>query len=331
VVDINGPLHIDNGDVNIVTISDFEIISMDSKQNFSIAVGSSYDVSSSLYTNVILLSNDYGSSWKKVDLSGNVIIVGGGSNLNDIESANVVYTFNNVVIYDEYSAIIIGNNNLILATINGGYNWYFLNFDQETQSLYDFKKMVITIDPQITSNIILYIYGKSSTNDSFLKCYLDKQIDNTYIQPYYEKNITNIIINSYDIYFNNFDYTLSKAYFATTTGIWYIDLYNNSEADFRNNNFTQITDPLLNFNIIKIIDTKLIAISDNIICIANISYNLGISTFELYSIPYVLNQFYFYDDLNFLSVSSNKQLVFSVDGGITWKDVPNYIYNCSFS
>ena len=123
VVDMNGPLHIDNGDVNLVNMSNFEILSMDSKQNLTIAVGSSIDVSSSIYTNIVLVSYDSGSSWMINDLNGITISSGGGLSLNDIKKGTIDglnYTLNSVYVDDKTTAIIVGNNDLILITKDGG-------------------------------------------------------------------------------------------------------------------------------------------------------------------------------------------------------------------
>jgi hypothetical protein len=272
ILDVNGPLHIDNGDVHVVNASEFEVISMDSKENLSIAVGSPYDVSSSTYTNVILVSNDYGSSWKNVDLCGNLTVVGGGSNLNDIKKQNVVYTLNHVFVYDKNIAFIVGNNNLVLVTNNGGLSWIHIDFSPATDYLYDFKKIFATDDVEDNTKIILYIYGKSSVKNSFLKCYVYKNISNTqyqYIQPYFIRDTTNININSYDIYYNSNNYKTSKAYFATNNGVWYMNLYNASTdnivaKDISAVSLHQYSDSSLNnFNFIKIKNSSIFTLSSN--------------------------------------------------------------------
>jgi hypothetical protein len=332
VVDINGPLHIDNGDVNKVNTSNFEIISMDSKDNFSIAVGSSIDISNSTYTNIVLISQDYGSSWKNIDLCGNIIIIGGGSTLNDIKNLKLNYSLNSVFVYNQDIAVIVGNFNLILVTIDSGYHWYFIDFFPSIDFVYNFEKVLVSDDADTVNNIILYIYASSSTKNSFLKCYLSKFIDSTqYIQNYSIKDISNNInIRSYDIYYNINDTTKSKVYFTTTNGIWYMDLYNINSNDIKNNNIIQAIDTSSNnFHTIKLINNKIITLSSNATGISYISDSLGISNFQKYSTSFSLKQLYIYDDLHFLSISSNNQLVYSENGGITWKNVPNYFYNAS--
>ena len=329
VVDINGPIHIDNGDINIVNISDFEIKSMDSYENMVIAVGSPTDISSSIYTNIVLISYDYGSKWISNDLSGNIIIYSGGTTLNDINNIGLNYTLNDVFIYDISNAFIVGNNNLILTSNDGGIKWFYINFSYGN-NFYNFKQIFV-YDDLIDNPTYFeaYIYGYTnvdiSNNNNFLKFQIYKSLlynlDNLNNDNYqyintntlYIKDISNIYVNSVDIYRDiNGN---KKSYFATNSGIWQMDIYTND--------LIQIIDTSLNkYNTVKTYGSKIIGIGNKICSILDYSNNN-------YPNLYSLNKLYIYDDLKFLSVSNKKQIVYTSNGGITWNPIDNAYINPS--
>jgi hypothetical protein len=168
---------------------------------------------------------------------------------------------------------------------------------------------------------------------SFLKCYISRNIDNQYIDPYSIRDIpNNINIRSFDIYY--IDNTKSKAYFATNNGIWYMNLYNNNlidNLDISQNNIIQTIDTSLNsFDFIKLYGSSIITLSSNSVSNSKISDNLGISNFQLYTNNnFTLSKLYLYDAVKYLSISSNKQLVYTNDAGKTWNKIPDHFYNSS--
>ena len=337
VVDINGPLHIDNGDVNIVNMSHFEILSMDSKENFTVAVGSSIDVSSSIYTNVVLVSYDYGSSFISKDLNGITISSGeGGISLNDIKKGTINglnYTLNSVCVYDNNRAIIVGNNNLILVTINSGQIWYSIDFYDAIGVDYNFKQIVVSRDVDNIEGLILYIYGESLNKNSFFKSYISKNIEDKYIYENYIRDISNdIIIRNFDVYYNYIDSTKSKVYFATNNGIRYMNLYNDNDTnnnDISQNRIDEADTSLNNIDLIKIYDSSVITLSTNSVSNSTVSDISGVSNFQLYTNNHNLSKLYIYDSLNYLSISSNKQLFYTNNAGVTWIKIPDYFYNPS--
>jgi hypothetical protein len=334
VVDINGPLHIDNGDVNFVNMSHFEILSMDSKDNFTVAVGSSIDVSSSIYTNIVLVSYDYGSSFISRDLSGITISSGGGLSLNDIKIGTINglnYTLNSVYVYDNNRAIIVGNNNLILFTIDSGQTWRSIDFFPPIRIDYNFKQIVVSKDVDNSERLIFYIYGESLNKNSFLKCYVSKNIrDQNFYENYIRDISNNIIVRNFDIYY--IDEVKSKVYFATNNGIWYMNLYNDNDSnnnDISQNKIIQADTSLNNIDLIKIYGSSLITLSTNSVSNSTVSDISGVSNFQLYTNSYNLSKLYIYDSLNYLSISSNKQLFYTNNAGKTWSKIPDYFYNSS--
>jgi len=318
VVDINGPLHIDNGEISVVNTSNFEIISMDSKDNFSVAVGSSIDISGTNYTNVILVSYDYGSSWITKDLNGITISTGGGLTLNDIQNLNLNYTLNDVYVYDKNSAIIIGSYNLILVTKDGGQTWNYFNFVPNLNGVYNFKKFAVFYAIG-TPNYHTYILAESPNKNQYLfKCFINKNIDTPYIQTYSSVDIPDISINSIDVYYDKNNIANTKLLFATNDGIWFLD---SPSTSISQEVMTQVDGTYnYSFNSIKIINTNVIALGGQHVFSADL---IDLIDSQIYSNNYSLSKLYIYDSLHYLSISSNKELVYTNDGGITWNPIPD--------
>ena len=312
VVDINGPIHIDNGDINITSIIDFEIKAMDSYNNLIIAAGSSIDISSSSYTNLILISNDYGSTWTVKDLSGITVSTETGTTLNEIEFNNINYTINDTFIFDSSYSFIVGNNNLILVTKNSGNNWTYLNFLAELPNTYNFKEIFVQSNTNF-ANFEGYISGKDPSNNSVLfKFIINKTIINKTIEISSIKDLSNININSFDIYNDLSGNKIS--YFATDTGIWYLDV---SSQNISTNIIRQLNNTSTNrYNTIQVYGSKIIAIGNKICSI------LENSLLNSYSNPYSLSKLYIYNSLQFLSISGEKHIVFTKDGGQQWNTIP---------
>jgi len=309
VVDINGPVHIDNGDIHIVNISDFEIISMNASKinpNCCMAVGSSLDISSVVisnttgYKNSILISNDYGSTWVLKDITTYLINI-------SIPIKN--YKLNDVFVYDSSFAFIVGTYNLLLYTRNGGYSWGHFVFT----NVYDFKNIVINKLVDDILNFFItgfdflsnHVFIKFSKNGSELSNGDTISILNNQIYSY---------TFSSDYIVNSFDVSLNQPYFATNKGICTIPL---------SNQFTTITNTSSYiYNSIKI-QNKIIAVGNGI---SSVSTN-GIN-FTNSNISTNLKKLWVYDSLHFLSISTNS-IFYTIDGGINWTTIPLSYLNTS--
>jgi len=115
VLDINGPVHIDNGEIAIVNNIPFQINCTDSNGGFIVSVGNAayLNTITNKYTYIINYSNNGGKTWKQYNLTDNT------SNLNDFR-----IKFNAVYVYDSSRAIIGGDYGFMYFTNNAGLNWY---------------------------------------------------------------------------------------------------------------------------------------------------------------------------------------------------------------
>jgi len=107
VLDVNGPVHIDNGDSVSAVQTPFQIYDLSVAKNYrniAIAVGSSIDISRNVATyfrEQIIKTTDYGASWKTIDLSY--------SFLNNCDF------FTNIYLVDTSYCFITGNTTLIFS------------------------------------------------------------------------------------------------------------------------------------------------------------------------------------------------------------------------
>ena len=117
VLDINGPVHIDNGDIrSVITNPPFELYSVSSTQGVVVALGSSIDVAADYSPSDqkphqrLITSNDNGISWKYIDIIP----------FGDVIKGNVLTS---ISMYNPNSIFITGSVNTLLATIDGGTIW----------------------------------------------------------------------------------------------------------------------------------------------------------------------------------------------------------------
>ena len=324
VVDINGPVHIDNGDITLVKNTDFQInyIAVSPQQNFLICVGSSIDIfgshldvyGNSTYRQQIVISYDYGKTWNIKDLSSNVF---GEANIK------TNYTLNNVFIYDNSFAFIVGNNNTLLYTNNGGTKWGSTTFKSSENAsvpitdIYNFKKIMVTSD---STYIYVYISGTNSTGNSvFYKG--SKPISNIQggdnislvFDPTKIFTSTDYNINSFDIGPNGI------VYFATTSGIK------------RFNSQTNVIDdsgsPTSNYNEIKWSNNNFIAVGTNMISL----YDGTLLTFTNNDgfTDNSFNSLYTFDDKRSFTISNNNKIWLTKDGGYNWNEISNFDINQS--
>jgi len=106
VVDINGPVHINNGEVTKLTVAPFKMNSIAGKGSNGIGIGSPYTTGKNFS---VYRTGDGGQSWTNYDLSGNI-----NGTTNILQS---VYAF------DENKQIMVGSGSFIFFTKDGGSNW----------------------------------------------------------------------------------------------------------------------------------------------------------------------------------------------------------------
>jgi predicted acyltransferase (DUF342 family) len=321
ILDINGPTRIGNGEIHTKAECNFEInqcsFSKVNNNYYGIAIGSpstaTSDNNSSIasYSQQIVYKTANEQSWK----ISNVF-----DNNNTPDDFSIV--FNDIYMYDENYAIVIGNNTTdtlnnpyAFATNDGGVTWYriliHVPFNQRI-----FKKVSIN---QLSNNYRIIIQYSTFDNNSFGVYYFDTPTlehlftsDNTIN---YIINITTITDNNGGIHTNSIS-VINEQNIMVGNGI---SVFNTDSLTFNNpvnTNYTYYDIYCYNVN-------ECIAVGDNIISYtidggsnwSNIS-NTNIIDSNNES-PFIkLLSVYIYDSFNAVSVSADGKFLYST----AWKD-----------
>jgi hypothetical protein len=312
VMDINGPTHIDNGNITVINKTQYQInsIAVSPYKNFVIAVGSSIDISGSYvdvsgvsnYRQKIAISYDYGKTWILKSLSSDAF--GSGNEKNN-------YTLNNVFIYDNSYAFIVGNRRTLIYTIDGGKTWAYTIFqDVNTNTiteLYNFQQIIVTMD---ATTITFYITGLNSENKPFLYKYTSPLIIETGIFLSGGNIVLPIISNLYtftnaSLVLNAFDINSSgNPYFATNSGI---------QIQTTPTTLTRISDISSNYNRIKWNNNTMIAVGTNVISRYDGTTFTNVSFSNI-----IFNSLYTFNDLFSFTIANNTTMYVTKDGGYTW-------------
>jgi len=120
-LDINGPIHLKNGELTITKQANFEILKMHvggSSNQFAVAIGAPYYVEYNSFTHTyyyrqqILYTHDGGENWiTSFDLSGTTIETARFRSKNSLYSSYV---------YDDNFAVIAGDNGFVCYSYQGG-------------------------------------------------------------------------------------------------------------------------------------------------------------------------------------------------------------------
>ena len=313
VMDINGPVHIDNGNITVINKVQYQIysIAVSPYKNFVIAVGSSTDISGSYvdvsgvskYRQQITISYDYGKTWILKSLSSDAF--GSGNEKNN-------YTLNNVFIYDNSYAFIVGNRRTLIYTMDGGKTWANTLFqDVNTNTiteLYNFQQIIVTMD---STTITFYITGLNSQNIPFYYNYTVSKISNNAI--FLDGNNITLPIISNTLYtftnaslvLNAFDINSSgKPYFATNSGI---------QTQTTPNTLTRISNTTKKYNSIKWNNNTMIAVGTNVI-----SRYDGTTFIDISFSNIIFNSLYTFNDLFSFTIANNTTMYVTKDGGYTW-------------
>jgi predicted acyltransferase (DUF342 family) len=304
VFDVNGPLHISNGEVSMMEHANFEILKMSISRthpNYGVAVGTPITISARPYKQRILYTNDGGNIWNtSIGLDGDTIEI----ELNFIRDVYVV---------DDRLAVLVGDNGNVQFTLNGGKDWdpIIINIqaDNNFKSVYVSKTNRIFIS---TANVVYWF---------------DTQ--NIYNTP----PNTGIV---YDTYTNGtFSILASPIQHIMGHNNSLFVIYNNSIRRYNNintssaleNDFITYTNPSeLHYKQISTYNENYVsAITGN-----TISYttNGGVNWSNV-SVNYDLNSIYVYDTNTSIAVGKNGVIAYTSNGNLTWNIVPFDILNSS--
>jgi len=193
VLDVNGPLHIDNGDITDATgIVPFELYSMNKAQdnpNVIAALGSSIDISGDGYTGgfpreKVIYTTTGGKTWSYIDISNDATSSSGTTILKG-------NTFTGIHLYDSKNWFISGFNNQLITSFDSGNSWQNISTPSLASGL-QFTNIYINKTPNaVTGNLIGYI-TENPTNTIYIFDISAGVFNNT-------KNQINIVGNTISI------------------------------------------------------------------------------------------------------------------------------------
>ena len=304
VLDINGPTRIGNGEINITSITNFEITLMKfSKINpmSGIAVGTPTTIfgnnNNYTYNQFIIYTKNGGITWNTSNIEG----------LSSVQNNN----FRSLYVYNEKFSIIGTVQSNLFYTNDGGVNWYsiFYKGSANPETYRIINSIVVTGD---TNNYI--ITTTFSKND--LHYY------NIFSIP--TLNIGNIDIPTDDIQIGN-TINISSGDAGINSSTYFVG---NGIYKYNNNTISKINNEITNYNFNNIYvfdDNNYVAVGNNIIFTkTNTSTNYNTVNGQLRSV-------YLYDLLIGIAVGDNGLIYYSNNWSLqgSWNIVPFELLNSS--
>jgi len=313
VLDINGPVRIDNGDITNVTGNvDFELYSLSYPINNNnsanaLALGSAYSINPNDNKRILKTVN-YGSSWNTIDVSTNLV------NMD---------AFTSIHMYDQNNCFMSGYNNYLSYSYNGGYTWRKFN-SQSVEIGVNYNHIFVNKQPKVNGNVLCYFSADiSSTLFTFeMPLYpytgFNDFSANFIIQPIqcsnnlYIDKINSIVVNDKSVYLAG--NTILK-YNATNT------ILPQSNSPNKIHYYLSYS-----YNEIKAFDNSFaIAVGNNIIS----STLDGGTTWNDVVTGVNLNSVHIYDFSNAVAVGSQGNIWITNNSGSTWNYMPNSLLNAS--
>lgn len=322
-LDINGPVHINNGDITVVKLADFQIIKMVSSpnKNLVMAVGMPTNILDPSYGySRILISNNYGATWRE-----SMFMNSSATHFTPFVSITNKYIINDIAIYDNSYGIIVYSDSTyrpnILYSYDGGIYWNTVTVDSNTFSNtinYNFSHIVIKDAPTYDSsgNTYFKLFISTNSNSSYIGVYTINLVFN--INGGKITNSNNYIFNSGIIEDFDYYYLTNTFYFATSSGIYLLNNINN--YILKSNSSSYI------YNSIRCNNNNIIAVGNNIISTSingNTFIDNSFNNISFKSI-YIINNFAY-------TIGNNNTIWLSKDYGFTWNILWNSIDNISQS
>jgi len=356
VLDVNGPMHLGNGEINTVAENSYEIKHMNfSKTNldYGIAVGSpstksgldtSLNIVIAMYKQYLLYTRNGGKTWAKSD-----ILAPGSFNENEITIINHVHVFDS-----SYSAIAANNGYMFLSN-NSGISWYRLQIPNKTGYTDNIFQTITIVNTGNTTTphriVIAYKATSTSTKTTgiyFIDCNLTT-IFNTAINFVININASEVNVginlvpggaNTFNIISANA--TNSYLYYAGDFGLArykYSDLVDGSTTTYTDAQiYTLLIDTSNNqYNKYKSIyaydDSHAIAVGTNIISYTTAGTSSGWThktNVQLGLPSMTLNSVFINDLSNAVAVGLSGEFIYSTDWSTgKWQRVPEKLLNSS--
>jgi hypothetical protein len=330
VVDINGPVHITNGQIKIASNVKYQPYGVSKLKNYQqniIAVGSPSVVGQNIsgivnfYSQYISYSNDGGQSWKQSLVNPVVGYTGdlsGQSTIYELSPHNNTAVFS----YDNSFSVLSADQGLLWYTINGGVNWS--QFVLGTLA-YNFTSVFVDTS---------YVYALADLSLSYFPSpYTNLPYDNLHVQHpmAYPSQIYSIgATNGYSDVASKTTITAPthmSAIHVTNTDIF---LCGSGILHYNRNTIGTYPYPDISYNInkysynaISVINTAIVAVGNN--GIISYSVNQGQSWTDTSYSTTTLNSVYVFDTSNAIAVGNSGTIVYSNNSFANWTPVPQEV------
>ena len=328
VMDVNGPLHLGNGEINTMFHAKFNIAQVQfskSVPSYGIAVGTSTKISDISYQFFALITTNYGVTWKPSNIdpdnSGNL-------NTRPYTSSSTL----KVGVDDNNFSIIGTDNSLLYYTTNGGVTWTQINYTDADSSNRQTTSIDIVKTDLSYNAIISYTNLANNSNTNFIFKYTFNNLLNI--------KDANGITDSNGNKFTN----LSNPNFIVNSSsvssnyIYYAGSNNIIKYDFNANTIiTQTNSSSRNYNyIFAYSDIYAIAIAQQTDNNDNIIYYTtnGSSWSNAFNTPYNLKSVYIYDPSNAIAIgynnaNNNGAFIYTTNGPDSWQTDTTNVLNSS--
>ena len=304
-LDINGPVHITNGQITPVIDSSFQILQTHFSNTTGISVGTPSSITTPYYQN-ILYTNNGGQSWNL-------------SNINSGDLQTLSQNFNTIYTYNSTYAFLGGTSGFFYYTNNGGQSWANITI----ANLTNIYSIYVCASPSVSG---LRVYYLTNTGLGAIITYFDVLFTNLNGNQYLPVTIIPINDSAFTqvTHINGDGTTYIYVTGINTSGKDQIARYplNISSATYTTPN------ALYNYNAINVLNNIVIAVgTGSIYCSTNAStsYTWTNNT----SISATLTSIYILDSLNAVAVGTNGRIIYSNNGFITWQNIPTEILNAS--
>lgn len=309
-LDVNGPIHVKNGELTITKQPSFEIIQMKIGRTtplFAIAVGTPYrkDVIApqTFYRQQILYTNDGGENWNiSTDLSGTTIE---GSNFTN-NNLNAVY------VHDASLAFISGSNGYTVYTYDKGANWNPIAFNNPTYNASFVKSVFMSSSFRV---FLGYASGLIYWFDVSSNIYTGGVTNSTSIRDGSLSVGSNIPIVG-------IEGTGNTLYVITANTIYKYSINTGTTIPSLIGSPRVCTIATPNYMSISVLD----ATHAVVVGTSAITYLNG-TTWTDIAAPYPLKSVYVYDIYNAMAVGSNGAFIYTKNGYSSWTVVPTDILN----
>ena len=354
VLDVNGPMHLGNGEINTLAENSYEINHMSFSKtdiNYGIAVGSpstksgkdtdttstTYDQIIPKYKQILLYTQNGGKTWEKSDIFEPASI-----------DETAISIINHVHVFDSSYSAISANNGYMFLSNNSGIKWYrlqFSNTDSYTNDIFQTITILNKVGPNTTHRILISYKDSPVETKTSGFYYVDCNLENIFNTA--NNNVINVPVNLFNVGINIYpngvntlniisaNVTNSYVYYAGDYGL---ARYNYAAIDANVINYTDVQIYTLKNNsqyksIYAYDDSHAIAVGTNIISYTTTGVNSGWThktNVQLGFPSMTLSSVFIYDLSNAVAVGLSGEFIYSTDwsSGI-WQNVPEKLLNSS--